>query len=342
MPATKTEFTAAEIKAGLLVLVSIAVLVGFLAVIRGCRAPAEGLHRFEASFTDIIGLNLRADVRFGGVRVGRVVGIAPDASDRTRILVTVEVDGAIPVNRASVATIEQVSLTAEKHLEISTGGADAPLLASGERLLSHTGSGGFFELPDLAGLTARMEILLDSVIVLVGGTPPGAAQGEAPEIVDLAELMATLQASLKDGSEAARGLSSLIAENRGTVAEVVTRLAALEAAASQLLTELNAVVAENRAPLNATVINLERLTAATGARAEELAASLSAAVKHLEATGGNLDDLVDEERPALQEIIRNLRDTTANLRRLSQTLAERPDALIRGPAKHGREDGGPR
>lgn len=342
MPATKTEFTATEIKAGLLVLVSIGVLVGFLAVIRGCRPPAEGLHRYEASFTDIVGLNLRADVRFGGVRVGRVVAIAPDAADRTRILVTAEVDGAIPVNRASVATIEQVSLTAEKHLEISTGEADAPLLASGERLLSHTGSGGLFELPDLAGLTARLEVLLDSVIVLVGGTPPGAAEGANPEIVDLAELMATLQASLKDGSEAARGLSSLIADNRGTVAEVVTRLAALEAAASELLTELNAVVAENRAPLNATVVNLERLTAATGARAEELAASLSAAVKHLEATGGNLDDLVDEERPALQEIIRNLRDTTANLRRLSQTLAERPDALLRGPSEHGRTDGGPR
>ncbi|MCU0234124.1 MAG: MlaD family protein [Thermoanaerobaculales bacterium] len=341
MPATKTEFTATEIKAGLLVLASVAILVGFLAVIRGCRPPEQGLVRYQASFTDIIGLNLRADVRFGGVRIGRVVAIVPDPTDRTRILVTAEVDGAIPVNRASVATIEQVSLTAEKHLEISTGEADAPLLASGERLLSHTGSGGLFELPDLAGLTARLEVLLDSVIVLVGGTPPGVAEGESPDAVDLGELMVTLQETLRDGSEAARGLSSLIADNRGTVAEVVARLAALEAAAEELLTEINAAVAENRPPLNATLLNLERLTAATGSRAEELAASLAAAVNHLEATGGNLDDLVDEERPALQEIIRNLRDTTANLKRLSQTLAERPEALIRGRSKSGREDGGP-
>ena len=342
MPATSKNFTATEIRAGLLVVVSIVILLAFIAAIRGCRPHDENARRFTATFTDIGGLDVHADVRFGGVRVGRVLSITPDADDRTKIRVTAEVDGDIPVNRGSIASIQQVSLTADKHLEISTGEADAPLLADGDTLVSRDGSGGLFDMPNLDGVTTRLESLLDSITVLVGGKPHGGPGGGVPsDTVDLADVLATLQATLTDSGEAARDVSTLIADNRAGIGEVVTKLAALEESAAELTSTLAAVVAENRAPLNSTVLNLSRLTEATSARIEELAASLTAAVRHLEDTGGNLSDLMDDQRPALEEIVRNLSATTANLRRLSEILANQPSALIRGAKPQGRRNGDP-
>ena len=88
MPAKQHDFTATEIKAGILVLVSFFILVGFLVAIRGCRPQDESAKTFYAVFTDISGLNRGADVRFGGVRVGKVIAIEPDPEDRARIRVT--------------------------------------------------------------------------------------------------------------------------------------------------------------------------------------------------------------------------------------------------------------
>lgn len=93
MAAKKDNFTATEIKAGVFVLVSIVILVALVAAIRGCRPRDISAKFYTASFTDIGGLNQRADVRFGGVKVGRVTAIEPDPDDRAMIRVTAEVGG---------------------------------------------------------------------------------------------------------------------------------------------------------------------------------------------------------------------------------------------------------
>ena len=141
MPAKQHDFTATEIKAGILVLVSLIVLVGFLAAVRGCRPKDDSERLYYAVFSDISGLNRGADVRFGGVLVGRVTAIEPDPDDRASIRVRARVVGHVPVNQGSVATIEQITLTAEKHLEISTGAADEPLHKNGDTLNSSAGGG---------------------------------------------------------------------------------------------------------------------------------------------------------------------------------------------------------
>ena len=79
MPAKKNNFTATEIKAGVMVLASLLVMVFFVAAMRGCGSGNEKMNRFSADFSSIIGLNLGADVRFGGVKAGKVLEIQRDA-----------------------------------------------------------------------------------------------------------------------------------------------------------------------------------------------------------------------------------------------------------------------
>jgi phospholipid/cholesterol/gamma-HCH transport system substrate-binding protein len=337
MPAKQHDFTATEIKAGIMVLASLIILVGFLAAIRGCRPKDETAKTFYAVFTDIGGLNRGADVRFGGVRVGKVTAIEPDPDDRARIRVTAVVNGNVPVNHGSIATIEQVTMTTEKHLEVSTGGAEQPLHETGD-LLTSSGGGGLFDVPDLEGVTTRLETMLDGINVLlgVGRTEDGAGD---PEAVDLAEVLASLKTALDEGAEVARGAGAVIDDNRAGIEEIVTRLAALEETATELMGRLNGVIEENRGSIHQSFGNLEQLTGELNRRVDELVTTLQTTLQYLQDLGGNTSDLLDDQRPTIEEMLLNLTETTRNLKEFSRILADQPDALIRGKGKQGRKNG---
>jgi len=337
MPAKQHDFTATEIKAGIMVLASLIILVGFLAAIRGCRPTDETAKTFYSVFTDIGGLNRGADVRFGGVRVGKVTAIEPDPDDRARIRVTAVVNGNVPVNHGSIATIEQVTMTTEKHLEISTGGAEQPLHETGD-LLTSSGGGGLFDVPDLEGVTSRLETMLDGINVLlgVGGADDGAGD---PEVVDLAEVLASLKTTLDEGAEVARGAGAVIDDNRAGIEEIVTRLAALEETATELMERLNGVIEENRGSIHQSFDNLEELTGELNKRVDELVETLQTTLQYFQDLGGNTSDLLDDQRPTIDEMLLNLTETTRNLKEFSRILADQPDALIRGKGKQGRKNG---
>jgi len=341
MPADKSSFTATEIKAGVMVLVSVLVLTGFVAAMRGCGAGGDEVKRFFADFTSIIGLDLGAEVRFGGVKVGRVIDIDSDPDDRSKIRVEFEVPVDLPVNHGSVATIEQVSLTSSKHLEISTGGVDEPLHVDGDHIASLTKSGDFVDIPDLQGVVDRLEIMLDSLITLLGVERAQAlAVAGGEEMVDMAAVAAALETALSASTSTVEGLGAAISENRDGLKEIVDRLAGLEEAAGELLTNLNAAVQENRGPLNATMTNFETLSGDASRQLKELTDSLAVTLQYLQEVSGNASDLVEHQRPTLEQILLNLEETTRNLRKFSQTLADQPNALVRGSKPKGRSAGG--
>jgi phospholipid/cholesterol/gamma-HCH transport system substrate-binding protein len=336
MPAKQHDFTATEIKAGILVLVSFVILVGFLVAIRGCQPGGDTANTFFAVFTDISGLNRGADVRFGGVRVGKVTAIEPDPGDRARIRVTAVVEGDVPVNEGSLATIEQVTLTTEKHLEISTGGADQPLHDSGDTLRSSAG-GGLFDVPDLEGVTTRLETMLDGLNALIGVGETAAAAGD-PEAVDLAEVLESLKTTLDEGAGVARSAGAVIDENRAGIEEIVTRLAALEKTATELMEQLNGVIEENRTSIHDSFDNLAGLTGELNERVDELLTTLQTTLQYLQEVGGNSSDLINDQRPTIEEMLVNLQETTRNLKEFSRILADQPNALVRGKGKQGREN----
>lgn len=341
MPAEKTSFTATEIKAGVMVLASLVIIIGFIATIRGCGTAGTEIHRFYADFDSISGLNLGAEVRFGGVKAGKVVDIRSDPEDRSKIRVVFEVPADVPINHGSVATIGQVSLTTGKHLEISTGGPDEPLHASGDRIASASGAGGMLDIPDLEGVVTRLETVLDGLAVLLGVDRAQALAAESGgQMVDLAAVAASLEEVLGVSTETVASLGATVSENRDELRLILTRLVELEAAATELVTNLNATVEENREPLKQTVVNLQELTETAAHQMEELTSSLSVTLRYLQETGGNASDLLEEQRPTLEQILRNLEATTRNLRVLSQTLADQPSSLVRGGKPRGRPDGG--
>ncbi len=64
---------------------------------------------------------------------------------------------------------------------------------------------------------------------------------------------------------------------------------------------------------------------------------LQTTLQYLQDVGGNTSDMLDDRRPAIEETLLNLQETTRNLKEFSRILADQPDALIRGRGAHGRK-----
>jgi len=326
MPSSRQEFTATEIRAGFLVMASLVILALFLVVLSGWRPGDPSARTFVTSFTDVAGLAPGASVRFGGVEAGRVTAVEPDPEDRSRIRVTVVVRSGVPVNGDSVASIGQVSLTSEKHLEISTGSRDAPLLADGAVLKSGPSTGGLIDMPEMEGVVARLESLLDGLNALVGGGP---AEGGTPDAVDLPSLFGSLKTTLDEGAGTARRMNTILDENHEAMGEVLEKLAALEDSGARLLDRLEGVVAGNGPTLERSMANLERATGEMADRMEEL----EEALRSFQRMGASGADLMEGQRATVEEILLNLQVMTRHLAGLSRMLTQKSNALVFGAGR---------
>src|SRR6516165_5325632 len=112
-----------ELKVGAFVLASLLILLGTLVYVDqlgGVRVP------YKTYFRYVGGVDPGSQVRFGGMKAGSITAIHHWRQDPTKIEVLMEVNGDVPVNADSVATLTSLSPLGDKYLEISTGSNKAP------------------------------------------------------------------------------------------------------------------------------------------------------------------------------------------------------------------------
>jgi phospholipid/cholesterol/gamma-HCH transport system substrate-binding protein len=344
MPAKKYEYTKKEILAGLMVLASAAILIAFVAVIRGYR-PQIQVNTYYAKFTNTIGLDKGADVRFGGLKVGRVTAITPDPEDQSQVRVEAGIRPDIPVNEKSIATVEQVSFTAPRHLEISTGEKDAAKLGSGGTVASLTKSGGIVEIPDVSVALKKVEGLLDDVRAFLGVEEAQALEAKGEEkFARLSKITAQVSATLDEGTGLVKDVRGVLDEQRPNINDIVKNLRGIEDSAKKLVDQLNGMLAENRDSLKRILTDVNGITADVGGMVDKVSGELETLMKTLEDTLGNAEGLsanarsfLENNRGALEDMILDLRDTVRYLRAFTRTLSEQPQSIITGKPPEGRK-----
>lgn len=343
MASSKHNFTKTEITAGILVTLAAIAFAGFIVVVMGMRQPRP-MYTYHASFTNIIGLNPSADVRFGGVKAGFISQIEPDPEDQSLIRVTAQVDQNVPVNTESIATIEQVTLTAEKHLEISTGESDASLLKDGDGMQSVTLSGGFVEMPDLAGVIVRVEKVLDDVIEFVGvDVALKEEKTEGKPFVRLKDITDSANTALDSGVGIINDVQQILEREDETISSILSKITDIEDAALDVTRDIDAMLQENR-PTLAQGLEDATKTIAVGKEAiEKVSAELETLLDSLQATLDNSSgltetakEMLEQNRPALEQSILDVQQTIRHLKTFAHTMAEEPYAVIRGKQPVGR------
>lgn len=365
MASRPASFTTIELRAGFLVLLTAAVLAVLLAGVFKYR-PNQNMKIFYVYSEDAAGLGRAADVRFGGIIAGHVTEVAPDPGNQSLIRVTLKVFPSTPVNTASLAYVSQVTMTSEKHLAITTGSENAPLLEPGLEIPST--EGGLFG--DLAGLTSTAKNLLQDLKALMGiSDESGNLSMELEEGETITGLFSTLNATLDD----LRVLVGVVdeegevveLEGRKTVSELMITLDDTMLESQELLEDIRDVVEENREGISdalATAKDLgdsvEELTEDAQVLMDKLGSVLDDNSENIEATieGArealeSLDTLmaefheltralrqtIDKNDDTVEDTLRDLSETMRNLKEVTRTLAEQPQSIIRGKKPVGRQ-----
>lgn len=92
----------------------------------------ETLEYLVVTKQNVTGLNPQGQVRYRGIRVGKVKDIRLDKKDPNNILILIEIDETVPVTQGTMAKLAYQGLTGIAHVLLEETGKDPALLARPE------------------------------------------------------------------------------------------------------------------------------------------------------------------------------------------------------------------
>ena len=287
------------IAVGAFVVLAVGLLVLFVAIISGRQATAE-TQRYEVRFTgSVAGLDVGGEVRYLGVKVGKVASIHLVPDKPREVSVIIEVKKEVPIYGNTIAKLQLQGITGISFVELRKEGP-------GREPLPPPPPG---ELPRIRAADSDLEKLARSLPDLFDA---------AEALVDRATDLLNDQ-NLNNFTTLMRELAVTSHELPGLVRQVDATFAEYARAAHEVRPDLVAVLKR----LNQVSEELEAMTR----RTEALYAHNSAA---LNATLGN-------STQNMARLLEEGRVLVGALRRLTRKLEENPALLITRPRPQGVE-----
>lgn len=245
---------------------------------------------------NVSGLNTQAQVRFRGIRAGKVQDIDLDPEDPRNILITIRIKADLPVTRGTTARLNYQGVTGLASVLLEDKGDDpVPLAGSGD-------------------------------------DPPRIAL--QPNFMDnLAENATALMTQMRQVADRTNALLS--EQNVRRIGQTLANVETASAGLSGSLKDLPQVVAslrqalneENMKRLSRTLANLEKVSG----EAAPLVASLQGVTQKLDAllaeSGG---EITQSTLPRLNVLLQELAASSRQMSRLLDQIEESPNMLIFG------------
>ena len=252
---------------------------------------------------NVSGLNTQAQVRFRGMRAGKVLGIDLDPKDPRNILITVSVAADLPMTKGT---------TAQLNYQGVTGLASVLLEDKGENVEPLTSTDG--EPPRIALKPNFMDNLGDNATELMAQVRQVAERSSAllsdQNVKRIGQTLANIET-------ASSGLS-------GSMKDLPQLMASLKQALNE----------ENVKRLSKTLANLEKASdeaAPLAADLRSLVANLQGVAKKIDAlTGEAGGELAQTTLPRLNVLLQELSVNSRQMSRLLDQIEDSPNMLIFG------------
>lgn len=268
------------------------VMAGAGAAVLGVRTPPQ---KFEALFTQTVGLYPGSDVRVLGVKVGEVSEVAPEGE---YVRVAFEVDGDVDIAADTDAVIVAPTLVSDRYVQLTEPWSSGAKLESGAEIGAER-TAVPVEVDDLYGS-------LDEVARLLG--PDGANDDGA-----LSELITTGAKNLKGNGPRMRqlitdlgDLSRTLADTGEDTFDTVDNLGAL-----------TSVLKDN----DTAVDDANRKFARVMQTLADDRVTLTQGIRLLSGAMVDLEDFLRDNRGNVTRSVRNLADVTDTLVRRKRALA---------------------
>jgi len=260
---------------------------------------------------NVTGLNVQAQVRYRGMRAGKVEAIEPDAKDPRVIQVRIVMDSKFKLTKSATAQLGYQGVTGLAYVQIEDDGTNPEPLA---------GSDG--APPKIALRATLFDTLGEKAGDIV--TQVGAVSTRLAKLLDeknAQNLSRTLD-NVATASEGLRELPKIMAAMREVLSEQNLR------SLKQILAHVEKTAGE-AAPLTAEVRDLVKSMTALSSRLDTLAG-----------TAG--DDLTTATLPRANALMRELATNSRQLSRVLDNLEDNPQMLILGrtPSQAGPGEAG--
>jgi phospholipid/cholesterol/gamma-HCH transport system substrate-binding protein len=330
---------AEKVRLGTFVVTGLSVFVGGIVSLAGLSV-VESRDLYKVSFGESVsGLEVSAQVKYQGLRVGTVTEMGIDADDPSKILVTLALEGGTKLHQGTQAVLDLSGITGLKTVNLTPGDARLPLIEPGARLPAGqslvdkiTGRADVITLKveeianNLATWTSdenrqRLEHLLVGTARLVDDVDLFIVDTREPLVNALEEGAATMQVMRGLSGQADSTMKEMertLATARGAIAEAQRILAAVD----------TKTVKETFTSANKAMVSLDRRLGD-----EELGKSLialQAALNEVTKLLQEMDVAVRASREDFVASLKAIREASEDLREFSRIIAQDPSVLLRG------------
>jgi len=299
----------------------------------------------------VSGLNLKAPVKYRGVEVGQVAKIALSLERPNHISVLLEIERGTPLKQDTFAILSTQGITGLAFIELTGGSLDAPTLTAkpGER---------YPEIQTKPSLLFR----IDATITLLSDNLQQISSIAKDLLQNLRDVAVTANALMSNENRLAVANSL---HNVEIITQIVTdKMKQMDSGTKvtmQLIENINKVLVkmpELLTSLQKTAVKLPNiinsinemtqtfsktatmLTQAIDVNSQQstkMLESIAQTTKTIDNTvvagSQDLSFFTQQALPEVTNSIRELRELLSELRKLSQTLQNKPDALIFGKSK---------
>lgn len=290
-----------EVKTAILVISSILLFIWGYSFLKG-RDLFNDYKTFYAVYDEVEGLAPSAPITINGLAVGKVNSITLNGNGK--LLVELQVKTDFPISKSSVAKIYEPSFIGGKSIAIIPNFKDPVEAENGQVLLTDIKPGMLSSLGDkLSPLQQKVEktvVSADSLLVNINNIFDKKTQE------NLKASIAELAATMKEFSQAAKGVNSLIADNKSKIDNTF-------------------------ANLDHTSTNFSKLSDSIAQ------ANLGQAVKKLEKSLANVDNIINDVQAGKgslgkllkdEGMYRNLEGASLELKQLLADLKNNPKRYV--------------
>jgi|JFJP01.1.fsa_nt_gi phospholipid/cholesterol/gamma-HCH transport system substrate-binding protein len=299
----------------------------------------------------VSGLNLKAPVKYRGVEVGQVAKIALSLERPNHISVLLEIERGTPLKEDTFAILSTQGITGLAFIELTGGSLDAPTLTAkpGER---------YPEIQTKPSLLFR----IDATITLLSDNLQQISSIAKDLLQNLRDVAVTANALMSNENRLAVANSlrnvetitnivtdkmkqmdggtkvtmQLIENTNKVLVKIPELLTSLQKTALKLPNIINSIN-EMTQNFGRTATTLTQAIEANSQQSTKMLESIAQTTKTIDNTvaagSKDLSFFTQQALPEVTNSIRELRELLSELREFSQTLQNKPDALIFGKSK---------
>jgi ABC-type transporter Mla subunit MlaD len=293
---------------GVFIMAGVVIVIGLFAIPIGLKLGKKQntFYSYFQGERSLSGLEEGADVKYRGVRIGKITRIGYSNNDITRIKVSFTIKGEFPLKKDMFVETGFLGITGLRYIEVLGGTNDSPLLAPGSEIPSQQSM--------MSNLTGKVDVIVDKVEMLLNNLNSF-----------------TNSDSLKAVKEILENVASITNETDQFIKDVTPDIKAITVSVRSTVKKADLIAGDVK-EMTATVN--QSIDAETVLR---ILATVDSTAQSLKNLSENLNLTIRQSKEDFAVSLENLRATLENANELSKILTENPSLILRGENQRERK-----